>query len=420
LKEHSTHIIQKKNIFIVGSVWPEPQSSAAGWRMMQLINGFKNEGYEIFFASAANDSLNSIDFEKESIVKINIELNNSSFDKIVKEINPTIVMFDRYITEEQYGWRVTENCPQALKILDTEDLHFLRKAREHAVKNSSELNLYTDVAKREIASILRCDVSLIISEYEFKLLNNSFNISADLLHYLPFLENEIDNKIIELLPKYSERSNFISIGNFLHNPNKDSIEFLKNEIWPLIRKKLPDAELHVFGAYAMESILAMNNKNEGFIIKSKADDADFEMQNARVCLAPLRFGAGLKGKLITAMQNGTPNVTTSIGAEGMIENNEWCGFLVNNATEIANAAIELYNNENTWSGAQQKGFTIINKKFNKEKYLPNFISKINYCLANLEETRRRNFLGAILNYQSIQSTKYMAKWIEEKNKKHIN
>lgn len=420
MKEHSTHIIQKKNIFIVGSVWPEPQSSAAGWRMMQLINGFKNEGYEIFFASAANDSLNSIDFEKESIVKINIELNNSSFDKIVKEINPTIVMFDRYITEEQYGWRVTENCPQALKILDTEDLHFLRKAREHAVKNSSELNLYTDVAKREIASILRCDVSLIISEYEFKLLNNSFNISADLLHYLPFLENEIDNKIIELLPKYSERSNFISIGNFLHNPNKDSIEFLKNEIWPLIRKKLPDAELHVFGAYAMESILAMNNKNEGFIIKSKADDADFEMQNARVCLAPLRFGAGLKGKLITAMQNGTPNVTTSIGAEGMIENNEWCGFLVNNATEIANAAIELYNNENTWSGAQQKGFTIINKKFNKEKYLPNFISKINYCLANLEETRRRNFLGAILNYQSMQSTKYMAKWIEEKNKKHIN
>jgi len=420
LKEHSTHIIQKKNIFIVGSVWPEPQSSAAGWRMMQLINGFKNEGYEIFFASAANDSLNSIDFEKESIVKINIELNNSSFDKIVKEINPTIVMFDRYITEEQYGWRVTENCPQALKILDTEDLHFLRKAREHAVKNSSELNLYTDVAKREIASILRCDVSLIISEYEVKLLNNSFNISADLLHYLPFLENEIDNKIIELLPKYSERSNFISIGNFLHNPNKDSIEFLKNEIWPLIRKKLPDAELHVFGAYAMESILAMNNKNEGFIIKSKADDADFEMQNARVCLAPLRFGAGLKGKLITAMQNGTPNVTTSIGAEGMIENNEWCGFLVNNATEIANAAIELYNNENTWSGAQQKGFTIINKKFNKEKYLPNFISKINYCLANLEETRRRNFLGAILNYQSMQSTKYMAKWIEEKNKKHIN
>lgn len=420
MKEHSTHIIQKKNIFIVGSVWPEPQSSAAGWRMIQLINGFKNEGYEIFFTSAANDSLNSIDFEKESIVKINIELNNSSFDKIVKEINPTIVMFDRYITEEQYGWRVTENCPQALKILDTEDLHFLRKAREHAVKNSSELNLYTDVAKREIASILRCDVSLIISEYEFKLLNNSFNISADLLHYLPFLENEIDNKIIELLPKYSERSNFISIGNFLHNPNKDSIEFLKNEIWPLIRKKLPDAELHVFGAYAMESILAMNNKNEGFIIKSKADDADFEMQNARVCLAPLRFGAGLKGKLITAMQNGTPNVTTSIGAEGMIENNEWCGFLVNNATEIANAAIELYNNENTWSGAQQKGFTIINKKFNKEKYLPNFISKINYCLANLEETRRRNFLGAILNYQSMQSTKYMAKWIEEKNKKHIN
>ncbi|MFN5795590.1 MAG: glycosyltransferase [Bacteroidota bacterium] len=420
MKEYSTHITKKKSIFIIGSVWPEPNSSAAGWRMMQLINVFKNEGYEIFFASAASDSLNSIDFEKESIKKINIELNNSNFDVLIKNISPTIVMFDRYITEEQYGWRVTENCPDSLKILDTEDLHFLRKAREHAVKHSLELNLYTDVAKREIASILRCDVSLIISEYEIELLKKTFNISSELLHYLPFLENEITHSEINILPKYSERKNFISIGNFLHNPNKDSVEFLKNEIWPLIRKKLPEAELHVFGAYAMESILVMNNKNEGFIIKSKADDANFEMQNARVCLAPLRFGAGLKGKLITAMQNGTPTVTTNIGAEGMIEDNAWCGFLVNNATEIANAAIELYNNENTWSTAQKTGFAIINKKFNKEKYLFSFISKINYCLANLEETRRRNFLGTILNYQSMQSTKYMAKWIEEKNKKNIN
>ena len=148
MKEHSTHITKKKSIFIIGSVWPEPNSSAAGWRMMQLINVFKNEGYEIIFASAASDSLNSIDFEKESIKKINIELNNSNFDALIKNISPTIVMFDRYITEEQYGWRATENCPDSLKILDTEDLHFLRKAREHAVKHSLELNLYTDVTKR--------------------------------------------------------------------------------------------------------------------------------------------------------------------------------------------------------------------------------------------------------------------------------
>ena len=417
MEKKNKSLTSKKNIFIIGSVWPEPNSSAAGWRMMQIITIFKNKGYEIIFASAASHSLNSIDFEKESIQKINIELNNSNFDSLISEINPTIVMFDRYMTEEQYGWRVTENCPNSLKILDTEDLHFLRKAREISVNTKTELNLYSDIAKREIASILRCDISLIISEYEIKLLTSTFKISDDILHYLPFLENEISEIEIVVLPDFSQRKNFITIGNFLHSPNKDSVVFLKKEIWPLIRKKLPDAELHVFGAYAMKSILEMHNTKEGFIVKGKAENANEEMQKSKICLAPLRFGAGLKGKLITAMQNGTPSITTDFGAEGMKENNAWCGTIANNAEEIAKASTELYTNEIDWKIAHKKGFSIINNVFNKNKFVKNFMDKINYCTENLNEIREQNFYGSILNHHFMQSTKYMSKWIEEKNKK---
>src|SRR5690606_12663340 len=95
---------------------------------------------------------------------------------------------DRFVSEEQFGWRVSQECPNAVQILDTEDLHFLRSAREKAFKKKEEINLYNETTIREIASILRCDLSLIISEFEMNLLLNEFHIAPELLYYLPFIE----------------------------------------------------------------------------------------------------------------------------------------------------------------------------------------------------------------------------------------
>jgi len=94
-------------------------------------------------------------------------------DRYIKSLNPDVVMFDRFVMEEHYGWRIVEHCPQAIRILDTEDLHFLRKARETSIKKHGDLSqtdLFTEAAKRELASIMRCDLSLIISEFEVALL----------------------------------------------------------------------------------------------------------------------------------------------------------------------------------------------------------------------------------------------------------
>ena len=93
-----------------------------------------------------------------------------------KELQPDVVVYDRFMIEEQFGWRVRENCKQAIQILDTEDLHFVRKAREKAFKKQQEVNYHTDEMIREVASILRCDLSLIISEVEMEMLQREFNI----------------------------------------------------------------------------------------------------------------------------------------------------------------------------------------------------------------------------------------------------
>ena len=100
-----------------------------------------------------------------------------------------IVIFDRFMTEEQFGWRVMDQCPSALRILNTEDLHFLRKARQEAVKTGIELSLdmyRSDLMLRELASIHRSDVSLMVSDYEVELLQNAYGISPEKLVHLPF------------------------------------------------------------------------------------------------------------------------------------------------------------------------------------------------------------------------------------------
>lgn len=408
-----------QHVLIIGKVWPEPNSSAAGSRTLQLIDVFMKQGWKISFASAAGESEYRTDIESLGIQKFSIELNSSGFDEFIKELQPSIVVFDRFTMEEQFGWRVAEFCPDALRVLDTIDLHCLRLARHAALKQSRGFtldDLVSDAAKRELASIYRCDVSLMISAYEMELLQTYFKVDRQLLYYVPFLLDPVTDKQTSAWPAFSERTNFISIGNFLHEPNWDATLYLKQEIWPLIRKQLPKSELHIYGAYPSHKVFQLHNPKEGFLIKGRAESAEEVMKAARVCLAPLRFGAGMKGKLIDAMQCGTPSITTSVGAESMHDTLSWNGGIENNVDDFAKAAVEYYTNETIWKTAQKNGITIINDIFSKETHSKYLVQKLRATLADLKQHRLKNFTGAMLMHHTAVGTKYMSLWIEAKNK----
>ena len=407
------------HVLIIGSIWPEPSSSAAGSRMMQLITLFLTQEWKITFASTAQKGIRKVDLSTLKIDEVAIELNNSSFDIFIQKLNPTIVLFDRFMMEEQFGWRVTESCPTALKILDTEDLHCLRKTRYEAIKNNKKFEtedlLDAEITKREIASIYRCDLSLIISTYEIELLKGLFKIDESLLYYLPFLLDKIKEEQIKNLKSFEERQHFISIGNFLHAPNIDAAFYLKKTIWPLIRKQLPNAEIHIYGAYITQQILELHNAKEGFLIKGFATNAQKVVSNAKVCLAPLRFGAGIKGKLTEAMQNGTPSITTTIGAEGMHAELPWNGSIEDSPEKFADKAVELYVNKSVWEKFQKNGIQIINQLYSKEKLSKPFLERLKNLQTTIEKHRTHNFIGAMLQHHTLQSTKYLSKWIEAKN-----
>ena len=407
--------IQK--VLIIGKVWPEPASSAAGSRMMQLIDSFKEQLWEVTFACSAGESGFAVDLESYGVNVVNIELNNSSFDEFVSALNPDIVLFDRFMTEEQYGWRVAEQCPGALRVLDTEDLHGLRHGRHKSVKEGREFSnsdLLNEYSCREIASIYRCDLSLIISSFEMKLLNEFFKVDPSLLFYMPFQADLLKE---DSWLTFKEREHFVSIGNFLHEPNWDAVRYLKEHIWPLIRKELPDAELHIYGAYPSQKVFGLHNPEEGFWVKGRAEDAAEVISKARVMLAPLRFGAGLKGKLLDAMQAGTPSVTTQVGAEGMHDQLPWAGVIADDPAAFAHSAVSLYSGKAEWESAQSSGSEILKKVFNKPEFKSDLIKKINSLKEDLAIHREQNFTGAMLRHHSLASTRFMGKWIEEKNRK---
>ncbi|GAW97212.1 MULTISPECIES: glycosyltransferase [Colwellia] len=405
-----------KKLLIIGYVWPEPNSSAAGRRMMQLIHFFHGQSYHITFASPAQQTDHMVDLSALNIAIENISLNCTSFDDFIKNLQPDTVMFDRFMMEEQFGWRVSEFCPQALRILDTEDLFCLRNGRHQAYKQKRDLSdedlLTSELAKREVASIFRSDISLMISSVEVALLQRLFKVDASLIHYCPFMLSEA--QLSQKNPSYDQRKDFMVIGNFRHAPNWDAVLWLKQQIWPLIRKQLPNAKLNVYGAYPPAKATDLHDEQSGFLVKGWVDDAVLAMQSAKVCLAPLRFGAGIKGKLAEAMYCATPSVTTDIGVESMQTGLPWPGAIANEPQAIADAAVRLYQNELTWQSASDLGQKNAQLMYQQETILAELADRFTQLEANLSSHRQTNFIGSMLNHHHHKSTQYMAQWIDVK------
>ncbi|MDQ3201803.1 MAG: glycosyltransferase family 4 protein [Pseudomonadota bacterium] len=420
-------------VLMIGYVWPEPRSSAAGGYVMQLLGTFLQQGWDVTFSSPAGAGEHQEDLTALGIREVPIELNNSSFDSFISELAPDIVVFEQFMMEEQFGWRVEKHCPDAMRVLATQDLQSLRHARHQRLKDrlkaSDDGNNFnelfapalpeefalmanTDLAKREIAAIYRCDLNLMISEVEIELLVEQFNVPRELLQWCPLMVD------LPTTPPtlFEGRAHFLSIGNFRHAPNWDAVLWMKTTLWPMIREQLPTAQLHIYGAYTPPKATALHNAAQGFHVMNWAEDALQVMSAARVCLAPLRFGAGIKGKIVDAMLCGTPTVTTPIGAEGMHGDAPWPGAVASTARQLADQAVRLYSNEQQWQNAHGLGFALLGERYRQSVHGPALIDRLMHCQQQLDQLRTNNFTGSMLRHHQHKSTQYMAQWIEAKNR----
>lgn len=399
-----------KKVLFIGHGLPQPQHTGAGVYMIQLLDLFVQAGCELSFCSAAAPPESGI-LKAKNIPYTQIALNADSFNDFLKGLQPDIVVFDRFMTEEQYSWRVQEQCPNALRILDTEDLHFLRDHRKSTGKLEAPKTL-ADTAKRELAAIFRSDLSLIISEAEVKLLTQQYQVPSELLFHLPFLIKEVPQ--VSSLPSFEARSGFCFVGTAKHKPNVQAIQDLA-ALWQSLRKQHPQENLHIYGSYFTEAILQLHNPELGIHVHGFVADLDAALRSHKLLLAPLQFGAGQKRKVFDAWLAGCPVVTTPIGAEGIGGADDFGGEIASDvATDFITSVAKLLN-PTAWQTAQQKGLELLHTQFNWDTRVKDFHETIDQRLQNLESYRQNNTIGQMLWHHSLQSSKYLSKWIMAKN-----
>lgn len=401
----------KLRTLLLGKVWPEPSATAAGRRTMDVLQALQRAGHELHFATASAQAEQGLDLSALGVAEHAVQVNDSAFNRWITELKPSVVIFDRFMTEEQFGWRVEQNCPAAMRVLDTSDLHCLRKAREDVVLKGAALNLLNELALREIASIHRCDLSLMISEFEMELLRCTFGIADSQLAYWPFF-----------LPppaatrSFAKRKHCILIGSFLHAPNVDAARWCIAEIWPRVRTVLPDVELHLYGSYGEKYAGELNRPQHGIHFKGRAKDALRAMESYRLNLAPLRFGAGLKGKLFDGFQTGTPGIVTPMAVEGILGDLEWGHLPTDDSEAFADAIVRSYHSEAEWSALQQAGQRIAVERFNSSDWQDRLPDWIDRSLDVLEQSRHQQFTGRMLRHHQHRSTEFMSRWIEAKQR----
>jgi len=409
--EHPMANFRFNNIVFIGKTWPDSSASAAGTRILDIIGVLKPHSETVHFASSAirQDTCDRLD----DLVCHNIELNHDSFNDWITEINPDLVIFDRFMIEEQFGWRVSQCCPKAIRVLDTSDFHGLRHAREQAIKSGGTPDIFNDISLREYAAIARCDLTLMISNYEVTLLTDQFSISRDCLWHLPFLQKAPDRQSVN---GFAGRNHVMFVGGFKHAPNVDAVRWLYNAIWPLVRKQLADVECHIYGPYAPESITQLHQPKKGFFIKNRAEDIRITMQNYRLNLATLRYGAGNKGKVIDGWVTGTPTITTQIAAEGMSGNTNLLPRPSDEPESIARQIITLFTDEPAWNNARDRGIELLLENNDPSLHAELLIQKLTDISDNLDNYRHRNMLGRLLQKQQFRAEEYMSRWIDLKNR----
>lgn len=398
---------------VIGQAWPEPRSCAVSGHMMQILESFLARGWRITFASTAPAAEHKADLSAQDITEQVIAADDEGIDSLLTGLAPDLVLFERFEMEEQFGPLVAKHCPDALRVLETSDLHSLREARHQLLRrrliegldpndfralfNTSGPELFRQMApsalaQRELAAVYRCDLSLITSDVEMDLLVNGFGVPDYLLHWCPLM---LDPTAQAQRP-FAERAHFVTIGNVRHAPNWDAVLWMKHNLWPMIRRRLPDAQLHIYGAYASPKVMALHSPDDGFHLRGRAEDAREVMSAARLCLAPLRFGAGIKDTLADAMLCGTPSVTTPIGAEAMHGALPWPGAIAGTAEALAQAAVKLYSDETAWQQAQAACAPLLKTRYDRRRHASALVERIEHSLAHLDEQRLYNFTGAML------------------------
>jgi GT2 family glycosyltransferase/glycosyltransferase involved in cell wall biosynthesis len=358
----------KFRVLVIDHCTPSPDLDAGSITSINSMLILRDLGFQVTFIP--EDNFLYIDKYTKSLQRAGIEVLYSpyinSIDDHLIECGDRydLIFFFRPRTVQKHINSVNRYCKKAKKLFHTVDLHFLRLKREgNLTDNLNIKDEAEEIRKIEFDAIKSVDLSIVHSQEEFEILRKDLpgaNITVfPLIMEIPKAKNT-----------FSDRKDILFVGGFQHTPNIDAVSFMVNSIMPELRKKASNLKFHVVGSNVTNEIESMSAKD--VVIHGFVEDLTSMFEGVLASVAPLRYGAGIKGKIGNSMAHGVPVIATSIAAEGMGLIDEENIIIADDPLAFADAILRICNEKELWLKISQNSSEFASNKWGGKAAAENF------------------------------------------------
>jgi glycosyltransferase involved in cell wall biosynthesis len=309
---------------------------------------------------------------------------------------PDVVSFQHYLKREGGSFNLILSCrpdqtqellplfqrfaPQARILYETHDLHFIREQRQAELEGKQHLREQAVWRKnQELGIMAAVDCTLVVSEDERRILQTeSPGLSVEVI---PVVSEIFGSKV-----GFDERRDLVFIGGFEHRPNVDAVKFFVQEILPLILSHIPDIRFHVIGSHPPSEITELASAN--IVVHGFVPDLSEIMNHVRISVNPVRFGAGVKGKLVTSLSYGVPCIGTHIAVEGMQLEPGLHALVADTPQDFAEAVAQLYRDKTLWRKLSAEGLKFVQRRFSLDVAANSFA----HIFKDMFPFKRRSFV----------------------------
>ncbi|TDR43115.1 GT2 family glycosyltransferase [Tahibacter aquaticus] len=355
---HAASFRKSRRLLIVDACTPTPDQDSGSLRMVNLMRLLDALGWQVTFFS---ENRLYLDGYTPALQALGVEVLYAPYMndpiRLFRQRGGEFdaILLSRHYVAINYLGLARLYAPKAKLIFDTVDLHYLREQRAAALEHSEELKRKAERTRaQELKLIRECDATLVVSPVE----------QALLARELPQARVDILSNVHEVFgcrTAFAERKDLLFVGSFQHPPNEDAMLWFARDIFPLVRTALPEVRLHVIGQPVPQALREF--ESEHFVLHGFVADLEPFMDGCRISVAPLRYGAGVKGKVNMAMSYGLPVVATTAAVEGMHIQAGSDVLVATDASGFAEAIVRLYDDAALWQTLSANGLANVQRHF---------------------------------------------------------
>ena len=405
-------------ILVIDATTPMPDRDAGSVTAFFYLKILVELGYKVCFAPA---NLVSLEKYTADLQRLGIEcLYGPHVTSIKQHLKDSGKYYDYVFLYRAYtAWEFIRDvkalCPQAKVIFDTVDLHYLREERLSELSNSASMKAQAARTKEvELSLVSLCDATIVLSPVEKDILLRERPGAR--IHTIPLLLDIPGSKT-----GFKDRHGLVFIGGYGHPPNVDAVLYFAESIWPLIKAQIPDITFTILGSSPPDSFRPLA-RQDGIRVVGYVEDLGEYFDTCTLSIAPLRFGAGIKGKIGTSFCYGVPCVASSVAVEGMGLTDGREVLVADTPAAFAEAVCRLYREQDTWAAMSERGLAFVRENYSLEagkRKLEQLLvacspatysSKMREELSRFENVVEVHALPAIFHYWS---NKYLLPMIKE-------